>query len=450
MTTSAHLRPSDTGTGTGHKNSFNVTNSYNTTYVDEEPKIVQWLSPLEPRVRHQDVRTRRMEGVGDWFLQTEEFLNWRDGKDGDDGAVLFCSGAPGAGKTYLSSLAIDSLCDQVVGKNVAVACLYIDFQTQKEQTPENMLGALVKQIVRALGSIPSEIDEAFQNAKGQVGGRGPLIPELLKFLKTSLAPLDRAYICIDAVDECLPKHLPKLLGSLYALSQQCDGIRLLITGRPHVQTDIKKYFLGGARYIDFVPKRDDIIIYLQRMLNDDSDPDAMNPELRAGIMQIVTESISEVFLLVSLRIATILAETTIYKRQEQLKRVTNGFSLDDAYRATLERMENQNTGKAKLGKAALMWISHSERPMKVDELCDALGVELKTADVTRDNIPSTQTLLASCLGLVTVDQEESTVRLVHFTLQEYFDSHSETFHNPYAKMAEVCLTYLNFDCVNKL
>ncbi|RPA98335.1 hypothetical protein L873DRAFT_1844242 [Choiromyces venosus 120613-1] len=110
----------------------------------------------------------------------------------------------------------DSLCDQAVGKNVAVACIYSDFHTQKEQTPENILGALVKQIVRALGSIPSEIDEAFEKAKGQVGGRGPLIPELVKFLKTSLARLDRAYICIDAVNECLAKHpvFPTVPGAL--------------------------------------------------------------------------------------------------------------------------------------------------------------------------------------------------------------------------------------------
>jgi len=92
-------------TGTGHKRSFNITNSYNTnynmTYVDENPQILAWLSPLEPRLRHQDVRTRRLDGLGDWFLQTEDFVNWCDGGDGSSMATLFCSGAPGAGKTYL-------------------------------------------------------------------------------------------------------------------------------------------------------------------------------------------------------------------------------------------------------------------------------------------------------------------------------------------------------------
>ena len=97
------LHPGDTGAG--HKNSFNVINSHNTIhntiYVDENTQILEWLSPLEPRLRHQDVRTRRLDGLGDWFLQKDDFVNWCDGEDGSGMATLFCLGAPGAGKTYL-------------------------------------------------------------------------------------------------------------------------------------------------------------------------------------------------------------------------------------------------------------------------------------------------------------------------------------------------------------
>ena len=70
--------------------------------MDESAQILEWLSPLEPRLRHQDVRTRRLDGLGDWFLQIEDFVNWCDGEDGSSMATLFCSGAPGAGKTYLT------------------------------------------------------------------------------------------------------------------------------------------------------------------------------------------------------------------------------------------------------------------------------------------------------------------------------------------------------------
>jgi len=155
------------------------------------------------------------------------------------------------------------------------------------------------------------------------------------------------------------------------------------------------------------------------------------------------------FLLISLSIAAILGEATIYQRQERLDEMTSGLGLDSAYNATLGRIKSQGKGRSALGMAALMWISHSERPMRVGELCEALGVKVGFRDMNYDNIPSEGTLLASCLGLVTVD-ESSIVRLVHFTLQEYFNSHSEHFENPRSTMAEVCLTYLNFDSVDKI
>ena len=155
------------------------------------------------------------------------------------------------------------------------------------------------------------------------------------------------------------------------------------------------------------------------------------------------------FLLISLSIDAILDEATIRKRRERLHLMTSGLGLDGAYDATLDRIKGQGKGKSALGMVALMWISHSEHPMRIGELCDALAVEIGSRDMDCDNIPSEKTLLASCLGLVTVD-ESSIVRLVHFTLQEYFNRHSESFKNPHATMAQVCLTYLNFDSVNEL
>ena len=83
-------------------------NSFNTTYIsptaaDDRPNILAWLSPLDPKLRHQDIRDRRVENVGEWVLQTEEFRSWCTGsEEGEsDKAVLFCYGNPGVGKTYI-------------------------------------------------------------------------------------------------------------------------------------------------------------------------------------------------------------------------------------------------------------------------------------------------------------------------------------------------------------
>ena len=89
--------------GDGNTHSGNIIGSFNTTFnkSDEDAQIMRWLSPLEPNNRHQDVRTDRLNGVGDWLLEVSEFREWRDSKDRADKAVVFCSGNPGVGKTYL-------------------------------------------------------------------------------------------------------------------------------------------------------------------------------------------------------------------------------------------------------------------------------------------------------------------------------------------------------------
>jgi len=89
--------------GDGSSNCGNITSSFNTTFYrcDEDAQIMRWLSPLEPNNRHHGVRNDRLAGVGDWVLETGEFQEWRGGEGGVDKAVLFCSGGPGVGKTYM-------------------------------------------------------------------------------------------------------------------------------------------------------------------------------------------------------------------------------------------------------------------------------------------------------------------------------------------------------------
>jgi len=140
----------------------------------------------------------------------------------------------------------------------------------------------------------------------------------------------------------------------------------------------------------------------------------------------------------------VLEDTTICQRRQTLYRMTNGFGLEDAYSATLDRIREQSGNRVKLAMEALMSISCSERPLKADGLCQALAVEIGTTELDDHNAPSIRTLPSCTLGLLTIDEQSSTVRLVHFTLQEYFTTHPNLFITPHSMMAEICLTYLNF------
>ena len=88
------------------QNVGNVTASYNNVWnnceiSNEKREILEWMSPMTPRERHQAVSEGRMDRKGNWLLGTNEFEKWHRSEDQADNPVLFCYGDPGVGKTYL-------------------------------------------------------------------------------------------------------------------------------------------------------------------------------------------------------------------------------------------------------------------------------------------------------------------------------------------------------------
>jgi len=124
--------------------------------------------------------------------------------------------------------------------------------------------------------------------------------------------------------------------------------------------------------------------------------------------------------------------------------MSKGQDVGDVYSATFERIRGQEKARSRLGMEAIMWIAYSERPLQPDELCQALGVEVGSEDLNNGNTPNIRTIMRCGLGLVTVDSSSSTVRLVHFTLQEHILANPMLFPSPHSVIVEACLTYLNF------
>ena len=154
-----------------------------------------------------------------------------------------------------------------------------------------MLGAMLKQLISREG-IPEHIREAFQKAKRKFGGQSLLLPDMVDILKKTITSLPQVSICIDALDESPPKHRRELLESLREIIHVSSSMRVFLTGRPHIDDEIVKCF-GEVIRIPLSPIHGDIKSYLERRLDRDTDPNAMDDELRADIMRIILEKISE-------------------------------------------------------------------------------------------------------------------------------------------------------------
>ena len=186
---------------------------------------------------------------------------------------------------------MDSLYDRAAEENIAVVGLYCDFLSQQEQTATNIMGAVLKQLVRREG-IPEYLREAFQKGQKEYGGRGLRLAELMGMLKIAIGSIPQVFICLDALDECLPKHLPELLESLRNILRESPRARIFLTGRPHVAEDVKRDF-PKAVVIPISPNPDDIRNYVEMRLDRDTEPEAMNKDLRADIVRVILEKISD-------------------------------------------------------------------------------------------------------------------------------------------------------------
>ena len=194
----------------------------------------------------------------------------------------------------VSSLVIDRLCDQAREQNVAVACFYFDFAARREQSPTSMLGALLKQILGGVEEIPREISRAYEDQKMVIGGRGPGLSDISKMLHTASSE-KHTFICIDAMDECAPEHRVKILNSLDQILQKSPGTRIFMTGRTHIQAEIRKRLPGRVASIAINPRKSDVMGYLRTRLKEDTNPDAMDSSLEADILKKIPDDISEMY-----------------------------------------------------------------------------------------------------------------------------------------------------------
>ena len=184
---------------------------------------------------------------------------------------------------------IDNLCDQAGEKDLAVGWLYCDFVAHQEQSATAMLGAILRQLV-SIREVPENIRQRFRK---RFSDRGLRLPDMVGMLKTAISLLPRAYICIDALDECTPKSRRELLGSLRDIVRESPSTKVLFTGRSHAAEEVKKYFVESI-IVPVSPTKDDIRVYLDARLGGDTEPDAMDDGLRRDMIRIIPETISEV------------------------------------------------------------------------------------------------------------------------------------------------------------
>ena len=157
-----------------------------------------------------------------------------------------------------------------------------------------MLGSLLRQLVSGQGNIPEAIAEDFQNEKSVIGGRGLQVSGIVKMFQ-AITATRHTFICVDALDECVPEHRIVVLESLGQMLKGSPNTRLFMTGRPHVRSEVERELGGAATFIFIQTTEDGVLRFLREKLRKDTIPSLMSSTLEGDIMKSIPTISSETY-----------------------------------------------------------------------------------------------------------------------------------------------------------
>ena len=134
----------------------------------------------------------------------------------------------------------------------------------------------------------------FRDQKKVIGGRGLQVSGILKMFQT-ITTTKRTFICVDALDECVPEHRMVILESLGQIVQGSLDTRVFITGRSHVGSEVERKLGGAATFVLIEPTGDGMIRYLLKKLRNDTTPEMMSSTLEASILESIPQICSETY-----------------------------------------------------------------------------------------------------------------------------------------------------------
>lgn len=118
-------------------------------------------------------------------------------------------------------------------------------------------------------------------------------------------------------------------------------------------------------------------------------------------------------------------------------------TLHEAYDDIMRRIGEQETGSAETAKQTLTWVYYARRPLKMDQLREALAVEIGDRD-RKENGNSGTAVIDCCLSFVTYEKSTGIVRFLHPSVPRWLGNHNEKLLSE-GSLAMTCLSYLNFD-----
>ncbi|KAF8539493.1 hypothetical protein BDD12DRAFT_924175 [Trichophaea hybrida] len=371
-------------------------------------QLVKWLSPLHYNVKHEESVEKHQEDTGTWLFENKIYQEWEKSTQ----SVLWIHGIPGCGKTILASSIIDRIEDKFCkGSECGFAYFYCQYNREETKDPSNIIRTLLAQLLYGLNY--STVEKAAGPLFAKMAkGHGPPIDckHLAQHVTSAVELYTRSVIVIDGLDECTVRLRGMLLDFITTL-KSTSSISILVLSRKEVDIE------------------DELKDFPTISLDDE----------QINLKEDMRKLIIEEFRWLQCQLDLLNRLPTQKAIKEALGRLPR--TLFETYDRMLEYIEEDSV---ELACKAFQLIVHSERPLTIEELVEALAVNNND---TRLDLSATfsdpRDLYRICSSLVydgktsgypwwapslsedeslSKDESYQSVRLCHYTVQEYLVS----------------------------
>lgn len=374
-------------------------------------ETLTWLSAEEDAqedfLLHR-LADQRQTDACDWILDETVIRTWLD--DDLDDQIVWVTGIPGAGKTFLCSLVVQK---SELLDNRSTVYFFCGHKSPATDESASVLRTLAVQLLRQNLDLGPLIHQAFLQK-----GAGPSSSTAKKVLKELLVSSKPLRILLDGIDEWSPaaqRETLKLLGEvqkhggenskLLVFSRREPSISKAIPRKVHLHIGTQSA-IGLSRYID-----------------------ASTEDLRERFPEFASEvwtrfnvgmrsKANGMFLWV--RLVKVMLEGCSSEEDFESQIVMLPDGLDEAYNRILTGLQKLDLRRKERALRVLYWICGAFRPVKIDEVVD--GVALKPGQSSLNSKTRSQNPQRDILDLLAPMLEKTshgTLDVVHFSVKEY-------------------------------
>jgi hypothetical protein len=381
------------------------------------------------------ITSKQMQGSCSWLTNKVSFEDWLEGYDAAP-RFFRLVGEPATGKSTIAGHVVKYL----EHSNLDCAYFFFTYGDSTKSSAAELLRSIAWQMSSKNAVIRQELWRMFKNGESfDKSDERSIWRSIFLGRIFQLGYQQVQYWVIDGLDECV--HTTTLF-ALLAKIQASVPLRIFVTSRPSLQIE-KSFSQEKISSLIECTDRESSLSDIRLYLNAHSQylPVDTDEERESLINQLLSKSDGNF-----LRATLVLKELEACHRQEHIQDVLESVQLgmDELYLRMLNSIA-ETPRNVELAKSVLRWVVCAARPLFVEELKEAMRLDINQVVPRLE-----QTVSTICANLVYVDQEQkvhiahSTVRafLVHDRCPSLF---AITRFQAQSQVAEICLRYLCSD-----